>query len=85
MYDYLVSWLGKPQMGKGSGPLTESQAKQEVESRLKTGGNPNVTTGKITDKGEDYEVEIVTKEGGYFVDKILVDKNSGSMRSAYQK
>ena len=44
--------------------------------------NPNLKLGKIEEKGNNYQVNIETKEGS-LVDKLLVDKNTGWMRSAY--
>jgi hypothetical protein len=64
-------------------PLDEQQARQEVQNYLKSTRNPNLKVGKIEEKGDHYEVNVETKEGS-LVDKILVDKNTGHMRSAYQ-
>jgi hypothetical protein len=63
-------------------PLDEKQAREEAEDYLKSTRNPNLKVGKIQDKGDQYEVNIETKEGS-LVDKILVDKDTGSMRSTY--
>ena len=82
LYSYLVNWLGGPRTQKGIGPVDEDQARQEVERYIKSSRNPNLKLGKIEDKGKDYEVEIVTKDGS-LVDKILVNKSSGTMRSIY--
>jgi len=77
-----------PQYGYGrqyqqtSKPLDEDQARQEVESYLKSTGNPNLKMGKIEEEGNNYEVDIETKTGS-LVDKILVNKDTGWMRSAY--
>jgi hypothetical protein len=71
---------GRPQ--QLSKPLDKDQAKREVEDYMKSGRNPNLKLGKIEDKGGDYEVTIETKEGS-LVNKILVNKKTGWMRSAY--
>jgi hypothetical protein len=77
-----------PQYGYGqqyqrpSNPLSEDQAKQEVENYLSSTRNPNLKIGKIEDKGNDYEVNIETKDGS-LANKILVNKDTGWMRSAY--
>ena len=63
-------------------PIGKGQAKSMVENYLKSTGNPNLKLGKITDDGSSFEADIVTKDNS-LVDKILVDKNSGAMRSAY--
>ena len=79
-----------PQYGYGpsqqpqqaSKPLSEDQAKQEVENYLASTRNPNLKIGNVEDKGNDYEVNIETKDGS-LVNKILVNKDTGWMRSAY--
>ena len=63
-------------------PLNRDQAKQKVENYLSSMRNPNLKLGKIEEKDNGYQINIVTKEGS-LVDKILVDKNTGWMRSAY--
>ena len=63
-------------------PLDKNQAKQQVENYLSSMRNPNLKLGKIEEKGNNYQVNIETKEGS-LVDKILVDKNTGWMRSVY--
>ena len=75
-----------PQYGRqyqqSQNPLDKNQAKQQVENYLSSMRNPNLKLGKIEEKGNNYQVNIETKEGS-LVDKILVDKNTGWMRSAY--
>jgi hypothetical protein len=44
--------------------------------------NPNLKVGKIEDKGGYFEAEITTNDGS-LVDKLLVDKDTGRMRSVY--
>ena len=63
-------------------PIGKAQARSMVENYLHSTGNPNLKLGKITDDGSSFEADIVTKDNS-MVDKILVDKNSGAMRSAY--
>ena len=82
LYSYLIDWLGSPQSLPGMKPLSKEQARQQVERYLKSTGNPNLKAGKIEDKGELFQVEIVAKDGS-LVDKILVNKSSGTMRSIY--
>jgi len=64
------------------GPLNENQARQEVENYLSSTRNPNLKMGKIEDKGNDYEVNIEIKDGS-LANKILVNKDTCWMRSAY--
>ena len=63
-------------------PLDENQVKQEVENYLKSTRNPNLKMGKIEERAQDYEVDIETKDGA-LVNKLLVDKDTGWMRSVY--
>ena len=63
-------------------PLDKDQAKEEVEDYLNAARNPNLKIGEIQEKGNDYEVNIVTKDGS-LVNKLLVNKDTGWMRPAY--
>jgi cytochrome c553 len=72
-----------PQYGQREKPLDKEEAKEEVENYLQSTRNPNLKLGKIEDKGNVFEADIVTKESNSLVDKILVDKDTGTMRSAY--
>jgi len=82
--------MGPGMMGQGYGPqyqqerkpLTEKDVKAMVENYVQSTRNPNLKLGKITDKDQYFEAEIVTKNDS-LVDKILVDKQTGWMRSIY--
>jgi hypothetical protein len=86
--------MGPGMMGPGYGgqyrpysqqpqkPLGAKDAKGILESYLRGIRNPNLRVGKITEQGNYFEAEIVTKEGS-LVDKILVDKYTGWIRSIY--
>ncbi|MFC1822317.1 hypothetical protein ACFL9T_06385 [Thermodesulfobacteriota bacterium] len=63
-------------------PVNEKDVRGLLENYLKSMRNPNLKLGKITDKGGAFEAEILTKEGP-LVDKIMVDKSTGWMRSIY--
>jgi hypothetical protein len=76
---YLNPQTGSPGAKPGQ-PLTADQAKALVEQEF--GRNPNLKTGKVVEKGGNYEVVVVTKDGS-LVDKIEVDKQTGSLRSIY--
>ncbi len=67
---------------QGKGPFEEKDAGTIVANYIKSTRNPNLETGKVKDVGEAFEVEIVTKNKS-LVDKVLVDKRSGWIRSAY--
>ena len=62
--------------------LEEKDARSIVENYIRSTQNPNLELGKIKDAGNVFEAEIVTKDKS-LVDKVLVDKNNGWMRSAY--
>ena len=72
-----------PQYQRQQKTLGQEEAKQEVENYLMSTRNPNLKLGKVTDKGSYFEADVVTKGNASPVDKILVDKNTGWMRSAY--
>ena len=71
-----------PQYRHPQKPLNENQAKEMVENYLQSTANPNLKLGNIEDKGNAFEANILTKNGS-LVDKILVDKDTGWMHSAY--
>jgi len=62
--------------------LDEKNIKEILENYLKSTRNPNLKLGKIEDKGKVFEAEILTQKDS-LVDKILVDKYTGWIRSAY--
>jgi len=84
--------MGPGMMGPGHGygpryqqprkPLEGKDAKEVLETYLKSTRNPNLKLGTIEDKGSVFEVEIQTKDGS-LVDRIAVDKHTGWMRSIY--
>jgi len=86
--------VGSGMMGRGYGyqygpqyqqpqkPLDEKDTRTILENYLKSTRNPNLKLGKIEDKGNAFEGEILTQKGS-LVDEILVDKNTGWMRSVY--
>lgn len=84
------SGMGPGMMGPGydaqsppSGkPLDIKEAKAMMEDYLKSTRNPNLKPGKIKDKGDAFEAEVVTKSNA-LVDKILINKQTGRMSSAY--
>jgi hypothetical protein len=77
-YGYNQQYQQQPQR-----PITEKDAKGIVENYLNSTRNPNLKLGKIQDEGSNFEVQIVTKNNGSLVDRVLVDKNTGWLRSAY--
>jgi hypothetical protein len=71
-----------PQYQQPQKPLEKKDARAILENYLNSKRNPNLKLGKIEDKGNAFEAEILTKNDS-LVDRILVDKNNGGMRSAY--
>ncbi len=71
-----------PQYQQPPKPLEERDAKAILENYLNSMKNPNLKLGKIEDTDNVFEAEIVTKDNS-LVDRILVEKSTGWMRSAY--
>ncbi len=62
--------------------LTIDQAKSTVERYIAFSRNPNIKLGQVTEKDKYFETEIITKDGS-LVDKLMVDKQTGWIRSVY--
>jgi rubrerythrin len=73
-YSQPYSTLGKP--------LELKDAKALMEDYIMATRNPNLKIGKIRDKGDTFEADIVTKNNA-LVDKVLINKQTGRMSSAY--
>ena len=62
------------------------QSRKSAESILKgyldSRHNPNLKLGEIKDQGSFFEADLLTKDNS-LVDKLIVDKDTGRMRSAY--
>jgi hypothetical protein len=71
-----------PQYQQESKPLTEKDVRAILENYVQSTRNPNLKLGKVTEKDYYFEAEILTKDNS-LVDKILVDKQTGWMRSVY--
>lgn len=71
-----------PQYQGSQEPLKEKDVKAMLENYVQSTRNPNLKVGKITEKDHYFEAEILTKDNA-LVDKILIDKNTGWMRSIY--
>ena len=70
------------QLGRHTGPLEETDAREIVENYIQSTRNPNLKAGKIEDSGNAFKVQIVTKDNS-LVEEVLIDKRSGYMRPAY--
>ena len=73
---------GQVQQQQLQKPLEEKDARAILENYITNMKNPNLQLGKIKDAGTTFEAEILTKDNS-LVDKIMVDKATGWMRSAY--
>ena len=69
-------------LGDVAFPLDQESALKVAERHLAIIGNDNLTVGDIRDRGQDFEVAIVTRNGS-LVDKLLINKQTGWLRSAY--
>jgi len=72
---------GQPYAQPGK-PLEMKDAKAMMEDYIKSTRNPNLKLGKIKDKVDTFEAEILTKNNA-LVDKVLINKQTGQMSSAY--
>ncbi len=71
-----------PQYQQPRKPMEEKDAKAILENYIQSTRNPNLKLGKIKENDNYFEAEIVTKDNS-LVDKILVDRFTGWMRSVY--
>jgi hypothetical protein len=62
--------------------LDKKGAEKVLEDYLSSRHNPNLKLGDIKDEGSAFEAELLTQNNS-LVDKLIVDKNTGRMRSAY--
>jgi hypothetical protein len=82
--------MGPGMMGRSYGRQSQStgrsidakEAETMMKDYLKYTRNPNLKLGKIKDTGRAFDAEILTKKND-LVDRILIDKGTGSIRSAY--
>jgi hypothetical protein len=63
-------------------PIDAKEAEAMMKDYLKSSRNPNLKLGKMKDTGYAFETEIRTRNNA-LVDKVLIDKATGSVRSAY--
>jgi hypothetical protein len=81
---------GPGMMGPGYGPQYQTsgkpvdlkEAKAMMNDYVKSSRNPNLKLGEIKDIGNAFEAEIRTRNNA-LVDKVLIDKETGHIRSAY--
>ena len=70
------------QYQKGGKPVSLKEAKAMMNDYLKSSRNPNLKLGKINKNCNAFEAEIRTRNNA-LVDRVLIDKETGSIRSAY--
>ena len=75
-------WGYGQQYGQSPKPLKKEDARIILENYISATRNPNLKLGKITENEDFFEAEIVTKEGS-LVDKLIVGKLTGMLRSIY--
>lgn len=77
-------------MGRGYGrqsqdtgkPMDAKEAEAMMNDYIKSTRNPNLKLGKVKEVGGAFEAEILTQKND-LVDRVLIDKETGSVRSAY--
>ncbi|MBI4381842.1 MAG: hypothetical protein HY574_11720 [candidate division NC10 bacterium] len=57
-------------------------ARRILNAYVQSTGNPNISAGQLRDRGAEIDGEIVTHDGE-LVEKLLVDKQTGLIRSPY--
>ena len=72
----------EPQYYQNQKYLDKKDAERIFEDNLNSRHNPNLKLGAIKDQGSSFEADLLTKDNS-LVDKLIVDKNTGRMRSAY--
>ena len=81
------SW-GSSLMGSGPGylssaePLNRGQAEELLNRRITSSGNPDIKLGEIIETQDYFKAEIVSKDGSP-VDTLLVEKQTGWIKSDY--
>ena len=62
--------------------LDRKAAERIFEDSIERKQNPNLKLGEIKDQGTFFEAQVLTKDNS-LVEKLIVDKNTGRMRTAY--
>lgn len=62
--------------------LSKEQALQIAQAHLQAVGNPNLRLGDVGASESHFQVLITTKDGS-LVERLLVDRRTGWLRSAY--
>jgi hypothetical protein len=76
------SYENEPHYPQNQKYRSRKTAERILKDYLNSRHNPNLKLGEIKDEGSFFEADLLTKDNS-LVDKLLVDKNTGRMRSAY--
>lgn len=63
----------------GTGTLSKAEATEVVRAFLRSTRDLNLQVGELSDAGDAYQVDILTRSGSVF-DRVLVDKQNGHLR-----
>jgi hypothetical protein len=69
------SEYGRNNRWRGDRHVTSEEARDIAEHNL--GGNPYIKVGKLTERSEGFEIEIVTRKGGEIVNRLVIEKDTG--------
>jgi len=67
------------QRAAASGPVDKNQAAQLLSNYVTRTGNANLKAGEVLEKGDVFEVTVVTKDGS-LVERLEIDKKTGMFR-----
>ena len=76
------SYENEPYYRQNPKYLDRKSAERIFEDYFNSLHNPNLKLGEIKDEGSFFEADLLTKDNS-LVDKLIVDRNTGRMRSAY--
>jgi hypothetical protein len=88
---YQANSMGPSMMGPGeenslqhnqNRAINRNGAERIFEDYLKSEHNPDLKLGKIKDEGSFFEADLVTRNN-FLVDELIVDKDTGHLRSIY--
>ena len=69
------SGYGRNDQWRGDRHVTSEEAREIAEHSL--GRNPYLRVGAVTEAGDSFEIEIVTRKGQELVNRLLVEKETG--------
>ena len=63
-------------------PVTMDQARYLVDNYMYLSGIPDLKPGKIIEKDNEFDVEIITKDGSS-LGMLIIDKQTGVIKSPF--